>query len=88
MSSRYKNIVHNMVQKSYINITKMSNTQSSNSQLTIKGIESQQQVDLCTDHYTNLTLIDTVDSQSTPHGITGPAQGAPSEFSINQILVN
>ena len=73
-----------MVQKSHIYVTKMGSTQPSNCQLTIKGIEPQQQVDLCTDRCTNLTLIDTVDSQSTPHSNTRPAQGTSGEFSINQ----
>ena len=54
-----------MVQKSHIHVTKMSDALSSNCQLAIKGIEPQQQIDLCTDHYTNFTLIGTVDSQSS-----------------------
>ena len=77
-----------MVQKLHIQITKMSNTQSSNCQLTIRGIEPQQQVDLCRDHYTNFTLIDTVDSKSTPPSGTGPVQVACGEFSVNQIIVH
>ena len=77
-----------MVQKSHIHVTKMSDALSSNCQLAIKGIEPQQQVDLCTDHYTNFTLIGTIDSQSTPQSNTGLVQVAPGEFSANQILVH
>ena len=77
-----------MVQKSHIHVTKMSDALSSNCQLAIKGIEPQQQVDLCTDQYTNFTLIGTVDSQSTPQSNTGLVQVASGEFSANQILVH
>ena len=77
-----------MVQKSHIHVTKMSDALSSNCQLAIKGIEPQQQVDLCTDHYTNFTLIGTVDSQSTPQSNTGLVQVTSGEFSANQILVH
>ena len=78
-----------MVQKSHIHVAKMSNAQPSNCQLTIKGIVPQQQVDLCANHYTNFTLIDTVDSQSTPQSSTGPVKVACGEFSVNQkILVH
>ena len=77
-----------MVQKSHIHVTKMSDALSSNCQLAIKGIEPQQQVDLCTDHYSNFTFIGTVDSQSTPHSNTGLVQVASSEFFANQILVH
>ena len=75
-------------QKSHIHVTKMSDALSSNCQLAIKGIEPQQQVDLCTDHYTNFTLIGTVDSQSTPQSNSGLVQVASGEFSANQILVH
>ena len=72
-----------MVQKSHIHVTKMSDTQPSNCQLAVKGIEPQQMVDLCANHYTNLTLIDIVDSQSTSRSNTGPIKIASSgEFSF------
>ena len=63
-----------MVQKSVIHVTKSiaSETPSSNCQLIIRGIEPHQQVDLCTDHRTNLTLIGTIDSQSTTDVNPGP----------------
>ena len=63
-----------MVQKSVIHVTKSiaSDTPSSNCQLIIGGINPHQQVDLCTNHCTNLTLIDTIDSQSTTNVNAGP----------------
>ena len=71
-----------MVRKSHIHVTKMSNVQPSNCQLIIKGIDPQQKVDLCTGHYTNLTLIDTVDRQSAPLSNTGPVQVTTGEFTV------
>ena len=66
--------LYSIVQKSVIHVRKAitSDTPSSNCPLIIRGIEPHQQVDLCTDHCTNLTLIDTVDSQSTTNVNAGP----------------
>ena len=70
-----------MVYKSRIDVAHLSDTQPSNCQLTIKGIEPQQKYDLCTGN-TNLTLIDTVDPRSTQPSNTGPVSAGPGEFSI------
>ena len=71
-SSRRADILYKTIRKSDITVTKTSGTPSSNCQLIIRGIEPYQQVDLCTDHCTNLTLIDTIDSQSTTNVNAGP----------------
>ena len=55
-----------VVRKSHICVMKVGNVQPSSCPLIIKGIKSQQQIDLCTGHCsTNLTLIDT-DSDNGP----------------------
>ena len=72
-----------IVHKLRIDVRNFSDTQPSNCQLVIKGIKPQQKVDLCKeDHYSNLTLIDTVDPQSTQTSNTGPVSAGPGEFSI------
>ena len=70
----HTDFLYRTVQKSVIHVIKTfaSNTPSSNCRLIIRGIEPHQQVDLCTDHCINLTLIETVDSQSTTHVNAGP----------------
>ena len=60
------------IRKSDIKVMKTSDTPTFNCQLIIRGIEPHQQVDLCTDRCTNLTLIDTVDSRSTTNVNVGP----------------
>ena len=77
-----ENFVRTVVHKSRIDVANLTGTQPSNFQLTVKGIDPQQQVDLCTDHYTNLTLID--DPQSTQPSNAGPVSAGPGEFSIMQ----
>ena len=46
-----------MVRKSHIHVTKTGSLQTSSCPLIIEGIIPQQQVDLCTGHCTNLTLV-------------------------------
>ena len=64
-----------------IHVTKTiaSDAPWSNCQLIIRGIEPHQQVDFCTYHCTNLTLIDTVDSRSTTNINAGPSVSTSSE---------
>ena len=78
----HETFVRTMVHKSRIDVTNLTDTQPSNCQLIVKGIEPQQQVDLCTaaDCYPNLTLID--NPQSTP------VLPGPGEFSITQQAIN
>ena len=64
-SSKHTDVIYKIIRKSDIKVTKTSGTPSSNCQLIIRGIEPHQQVDLCTNNCTNLTLIDTVYSRST-----------------------
>ena len=73
LSNRRDDFVRKMVRKSHITVTKTSNAQTSSCPLIIKGINPRQQIDLCTDYYENLTLID-------PHGTTGPVP-ATGKFS-------
>ena len=82
LCDRSENFVLTMVHKSRIDVANLSDTQPSNCQLIVKGIEPQQKVELCTDHYTNLTWIGTVDPQSTQPSNTGPVSAGPGEFSI------
>ena len=80
---RRENFLHTIVHKLRIDVTNLSDTQPSNCQLVIKGIEPQQKVDLCKeDQYSNLTLIGTVDPQSTQPSNTGPVSAGPGEFPI------
>ena len=74
LSNRRDSFVCTTVRKSHINVTKASNSQTSSCLLIIKGINPQQQIDLCTDYCENLTLIDT-------HSNTGPVP-ATGEFSV------
>ena len=73
-TSTRADVLYSIVQKSLIRVIKKiaSDTPSSNCQLIISGIKPHQQIDLCTDHCTNLTLIGTVDSQSTTNVNAGP----------------
>ena len=71
-SSRCADVLYKTIRKSNITVTKTSGAPSSNCPLIIRGIDPHQQVDLCTDHCTNLTLIETVDSQSTTNINAGP----------------
>ena len=71
-SSKRTDVLYKTIRKSKIDVTKRSDTPSSNCQLMIRGIEPHQQVDLCTNDCTNLTLIGTVDSQSTTNINAGP----------------
>ena len=70
----HADVLYSIVQKSLIRVIKTitSGTPSSNCQLIIRGIEPHQKVDLCTDHCTNLTLIETVDSRSITNVNAGP----------------
>ena len=77
--TRHENFVRTVVHKSRIDVANLTGTQPSNFQLTVKGIDPQLQVDLCTDHCTNLTLID--DPQQSN---AGPISAGPGEFSIMQ----
>ena len=76
------------MRKSDIRVIKTSDTPSSNCQLIIRGIEPQQEVDLCTDYCANLTLIDTIDSPSTTNVNTGPlpSVSTSSEYSVYVVL--
>ena len=78
------NVLYRTVQKSVIHVIKTiaSDIPSSNCQLIIRGIEPHQEVDLCT-NYTNLTLIDTVDSRPTTNVNAGPVRSVStsSEYS-------
>ena len=77
-----------MVHKSRIDVVNLTSTQPSNCQLIIKGIEPQQQVNLCTGHYTNLSLIDTVDPLSSQLSDVVLASAGPGELSAhNKMLV-
>ena len=62
-----------MILKSHITITKAEyvNNTSPNCQLIVKGIVPSLQVDLCTDHYDNLTILGTIESHSNKLS-TGP----------------
>ena len=56
-----------MILKSYITITKVeySSDTSQNCQLLVKGITPPLQVNLCSDCYDNLTILNTIKSRST-----------------------
>ena len=82
LCTRHETFVRAMVHKSRIDVINLTDTQPSNCQLIVKGIEPQQQVDLCTGHYTNLTLID--NPQSTQPSNGGRVLAGPGEFSITQ----
>ena len=79
LSDRRTNVLRTIVRKSVIHVTKTNDTSSSNCQLIIKGIKPHQQVDLCTSCYTNLTLIDTINSRSTTNS-NGPVPVASGEY--------
>ena len=81
-SSKHTDVLYKTIRKSDIKVTKTSGTPSSNCQLIIRGIEPHQQVDLCTNHHTNLTLIGTIESQSTTNINAGlvPSVSTSSEF--------
>ena len=83
LCDRRENFVRTMVHKSCIDVAKLTDTQPSNFQLIIKGIEPQQKVDLCTDRPTNLTWIETVDPRSTQSSNTVSVSAGPGEFSIS-----
>ena len=72
-------VLYSIVRKSDIRVLKTSGTSSSNCPLIIKGIKPHQQVDLCTNCCTNLTLVDTIDSRSTTNVNTGPVPVASGE---------
>ena len=61
-----------IVQKSVIEVKKTGDTPSSDCPLIIEGIKPPHQVDLCKKCCTNLTLVDTIDSQSTTNINAGP----------------
>ena len=82
--TRRENFVRAMVHKSRIYVANLTDTQPSNCQLIVKGTKPQQQVDLCTDHCTNLSLIDTVNPQSAQPSNAGPVSAGPGEFSTTQ----
>ena len=77
-----------MVHKSHIIVANLSDTQPSNFQLIIKGIEPQQKFDLCTDHCTNLTWIETVNPRSTRPNNTGSVSAGPGEFPISYSYIH
>ena len=78
-SLRRTDVLYSIVRKSDIRVLKTSGTLSSNCPLIIKGIKLHQQVDLCTNCCTNLTLFDTIDSRSTTNINTGPELVASGE---------
>ena len=83
-------VLYTIVQKSVIRVKKTiaSDIPSSNCQLIIRGIEPYQQVDLCTDHYINLTLIGTIDSRSITNINAGPVPvSASSEYIASYICI-
>ena len=83
-----ENFVRTVVHKLRIDVANLSDRQPSKCQLMIKGIDPQQQVDLCEDHYTNLTLIDTVGPHSTQPNNTEPVLSVPGKFLIICITNN
>ena len=89
-STRRADVLYKTIRKSDIKVTKTSGTPSSNCPLTIRGIDPHQQVDLCTDNYTNLTLIDTIGSQSTINVNAGPVPSisTSSELASNYTIAN
>ena len=78
-SFRRTDVLYSIVRKSDIRVLKTSDTLSSNCPLIIKGIKPHQQIDLCTNCCTNLTLFDTIDSRSTTNVNTGPVPVASGE---------
>ena len=80
----HETFVRTMVHKSRIDVTNLTDTQPSKCQLIVKGTKPQQQVDLCTDRCTNLSLIDTVNPQSAQPSHAGPVSAGPGEFSITK----
>ena len=86
LSNRCDSFVCTMVWKSHINVTKTSNLQTSNCLLIIKGINPQQQTDLCTDYCENLTLIDT-HSNTEPVPATGEFSVGAKQWSVYICIV-
>ena len=82
LCDRRENFVLTIVPKLRIDVANLSDTQSSKCQLMIKGIDPQQQIELCEDQYTNLTLIDTVDPHSTRPNNFEPVSSRPGKFSV------
>ena len=76
------------MRKSDIQVIKTSNTPSSNCQLIIRGIEPQEEVDLCTNYCANLTLVDSIDSPSTTNVNAGPLPSVPtsSEYKLHMYM--
>ena len=71
-----------MARKLRIILNVTNNGQSSSCPLIIEGIIPKQKIDLCSGRYTNLMLLNTVDSRSTPPNNPGPVP-AVGEFFIS-----
>ena len=87
-SSRSTDVLYGIVQKSVIEVKKTGGTPSSDCPLIIKGIKPHQQVDLCTNCCTNLTLLDTIDSQSITNVNAGPVPSVSSEYYMYIYIAN